>query len=235
VTGVAKPSDTDQEENGGITSRSSSQLGRPQFGSARLGTYTVLGAATGVVPLPFVPDIIVKRVRGALLHDLTARHGLSLTPDARKVLVEGADVPQSKNYLKQGAVFAASRVLGRLGPLALVGPVRTALGTFVLGHLVERYLETARTIRSVRIDADEARRLRRAIDEALVLALTTEGKGAREDRPFAADDLRDPTTQVVDGVLISLASAPGWLVRRLDAAFDEIWTLVGDRDGGRSG
>jgi hypothetical protein len=208
----------------GITSRQSEALGRSQFGGARLGTYTMIGAATGVVPLPFVPDILMKRVRGALLHDLTSRHGLSLAPDARAVLVDGPTEKKAKSYLKQGAVFAASRVLRRFGPLALVGPVRTALGTFVLGHLVQRYLETARVTRSARIDVEEARQLRRAIDQALVHALTTEGKASREDRPFAAEDLRDPTTQVVDGVLISIASAPGWLVRRLEAAFDEIWS-----------
>jgi hypothetical protein len=206
-----------------IASRQSHALGRPEFGGGRLGTYTMLGAATGIVPLPWVPDAIVRRVRGALLHDLTSRHGLSLTPEARSALLDPAGSEGSRGYLRQGAMFAATRILGRLGPLALIGPFRTALGTFVLGHLVERYLDTARTVRSVRIDVDEALRVRRAIDQALLSALTTEGKDAREDKPIAPEDLREQSTQIVDGVLISVASAPGWLVRRLDAAFDESW------------
>ncbi|MBX3219717.1 MAG: hypothetical protein KF795_04305 [Labilithrix sp.] len=217
---------TVEEAEEAIASRRSEALGRPQFGGGRLGTYTMLGAASGVVPLPWVPDAIVRRVRGALVHDLTARHGLSLTPDARAVLVEPSGVEGAKGYIQQGITFAVTRVLGRLGPLAMLGPVRTALGTFVLGHLLERYLDTARIARSVRIDVEEARRVRRAIDEALVQALTTEGKGARENRPFGAEDLRDSTTQIVDGVFISIASAPGWLVRRLDAAFDETLSTV---------
>jgi len=203
---------------------SATSLARAQFGGGRLGTYTVLGGVTGVVPLPWVPAIIAKRVRGALVHDLASRHGLSVTPEARKILVEGADVQRS--YVKTGVSFALGRVLGRLGPLAMLGPVRSALTTFVLGHLFERYLETARTTRAVRIDVDEARRLRRAIDQALVYALTTEGKEAAEDRPFGAEDLRDSTTQLVDGVFLSAASLPGWLVRRLDAAFDETLASV---------
>lgn len=204
-----------------MTSGSRDFLGRPQLGSGRLGTYTALGAVSGVVPLPWVPDAIVRRIRGALVHDLTSRHGLSLTPEARRVLVEpGGDPAQS--LLKQGVTFAATRVLGRFGPLVLLGPLRTALGTFVLGHLLQRYLETVRIDRSVRLDVEEARRVRRAIDQALIDALTTQGKGSPSRLPLSPDDLRDQTTQVVDGFIIAFASAPEWLVRRLEAAFDEV-------------
>jgi hypothetical protein len=128
--------------------------------------------------------------------------------------------------LSQGVAFAVSRVIGRFGPLSAIPPVRSALGTFVLGHLLQRYLETARTARAVRIDVDEARRVRRAIDQALVYALTTDAGASREDPPRAGEDLRDQTTQIVDGVLISVASLPGWLVRRLDAAFDDVVSSV---------
>lgn len=213
-----QPAERQQEE---IRSRVHDTLGRPQFGGGRLGTYTVIGAGAGVVPLPWVPDAMVRLIRGALVHDLTARHGLSLTPDARSVLASPAGGDGARGYVNQGVKFAVTRLLGRFGPLAAIGPVRTALGTFVLGHLLERYLDAARVERSVRIDADEARRVRRAIDEAFVHAFTTEGRGARDNPPLAPEDLRNQTTQIIDGVFISIASVPGWLVRRLDAAFDE--------------
>lgn len=212
-----------------IASRPRETLGRPQFGGGRLGTYTLLGAASGVVPLPWVPDAIVRRIRGALVQDLTSRQGLSLTPEARKVLIEPGGAEGSQTFFKQGVTFAVTRVLGRFGPLAMLGPVRTAVGTFVLGHLLQRYLETARIDRSVRIDVEEARRVRRAIDQSLIYAMTTEGRGPRQRLPVSPDDLRDSTTQLVDGVIISVASAPGWLLRRLDAAFDE--TLMGQAPG----
>lgn len=201
-------------------------LGRRQLGTGRLGTYTVLGAASGVVPLPWVPDAIVRRVRGALVHDLTSRHGLSLAPEARSVLVEPAGTEGPRGFVSQGVTFAVTRVLGRFGPLAFLPPVRSALGTWVLGHLLERYLETARAQRSVRVDIEEARRVRRAIDQALLYALTTEARPSREDPPIPPEDLRDPRSQLVDGVLISIASVPGWLVRRLEAAFDEVLSSV---------
>jgi uncharacterized protein (DUF697 family) len=197
-----------------------------QLGEGRLGTYTMLGAACGIVPLPWIPDATVRRVRGALVHDLTSRHGLSLTPEARTILVEPNGTEGPRGFLKQGAKFAVGRVLGRLGPFAMIAPVRSALGTYVLGHLLQRYLETARTARSVRIDIEEARRVRRAIDQALIYALTTDAAPSREDRPFAAEDLREGSEQVVDGVIISIASMPGWLVRRLDAAFDDVLSSV---------
>jgi len=213
-------SEDERPSSRSVASTQQQDLARPQFGGGRLGTYTFLGAASGIVPLPWVPDAIVRRIRGALVHDLVARHGLSLTPEARAVLTDPGGGTGAKGYFRQGAVFAATRILGRLGPFALVSPVRTALGTFVLGHLLSRYLENARSAGSIRIEVDEARRVRRAIDQALLYAVTTDGK-SHEPMPIPADDLRDSSTQVIDGVLISIASLPGWLTKRLDAAFDE--------------
>lgn len=205
-----------------IASRSSESLGRPQLGNGRLGTYTALGAATGIVPLPWVPDAISRRIRGALVHDLISRHGLSITPEARAALIEPEKTEKGvRRYFDQGLKFAIGQVLTRLGPLGAIGPVRGALATFTLGHLLQRYLDGGRKSRAVRIDLEEARSLREAIDAALILALTTEGNN--RDRPaFAPEDLRDGTTQMIDGVFITLASAPGWLLKRLDAAFDEV-------------
>jgi uncharacterized protein (DUF697 family) len=209
-----------------IQSRRIDALGRRQLGGGRLGTYTILGGATGIVPLPWVPDAIARRVRGALVHDVTSRFGLSLTPEARQVLVEpgGGDGP--RGVISQGVTFAVTRVLGRFGPLAAVAPVRSALGTFVLGHLLQRYLDGARSARAVRIDVEEARKVRRAIDQALIYALTTEARGSREDTAIPPEDLRDQSTQIIDGVIISMASLPGWFLRRLDAAFDEVLANV---------
>lgn len=202
--------------------RSTEALARPAQDRGRLGTYTLLGGATGVVPLPWVPEAIAKRVRGALVHDICARRGLSLTPEARTVLVDSPTSDGPRAILAQGAAFAVLRVLGRVGPFGLVAPIRSAIGTFVLGHLLQRYLDTARTTRAARIDVDEARRVRRAIDQALIYAVTTEPRRAGDDGSRAPEELRDSTTQVVDGVLITVAGLPGWLVRRLDAAFDEV-------------
>jgi hypothetical protein len=42
------------------------------------------------------------------------------------------------------------------------------------------------------------------------------------EEPEPIDDQRDTATQFVDGVLITIAGAPSWLLRRLDEAFDEL-------------
>lgn len=210
--------DRDKDE---LSERSETVLSR-HLGPGRVGTYTLLGAGTGIVPLPWVPGAIARRVRGAMVHDIAARHGLSITPDARKILSEPSNIDGPRGLVAQGIAFAATKVLGRFGPFGVLPPVRTAVTTFVLGHLFQRYLEVLRTDRAVRIDVDEARRVRSAIDQSLIYALTIETPESREPAPFLPEDLRDQPTQIVDGVLIGIAGAPSWVVRRVEAAFDEV-------------
>ncbi len=193
---------------------------------SRLGVYAALGATIGAVPLPWLPDSLVRRVRGALVHDIAVRHGLSLTRDARDVLAEplGPDGPRS--LLSQAARFLgarfAARTLTRFGPLALVWPARAALRTYTLGHLFDRYLDLSRVERAVRIDVEEARRVRLAIDGALSRALTVHATARPE--PSTIDDQRDAVTALVDGLLGVAAGVPERLVQRLDAAFDDLLT-----------
>ena len=91
----------------------------------------------------------------------------------------------------------------------------------VLGHLFDRYLQ-GRQEASVRIDVTEARRVRAAIDGALVEALSVDVKLG--ERGIAPEELRDSTTQLVDRVLSGAASLPGWLMRRLEVAFEKLMT-----------
>jgi hypothetical protein len=194
---------------------------RAKEAPGRLGVFTLLGAAAGSVPLPWVPTSLVRRVRGALVQDVALRHGLSLSPEARAVLVEPSRTEGGSRATREALRYLALRMLGRLGPIQFLGPVRSALTTFVLGHLFARYL-ASRQEESVRIEEREAVSLRRIIDRALAHALTA-------GPPFFADasepppeELRDEVTRAVDGVLIATATVPSWLVHRLDAAFDDL-------------
>lgn len=190
------------------------------IGGGRLGVYATLGALTGIVPLPWIPDALARRIRGALVHDVASRHGLSLAVDARAILAEPSGPEGPRGFMKTAARFVGMKLLARVGPIGFIPPVRDALETFVLGYLFDRYLELARSERAVRIDVDEARRVRHAIDRALVHALSSEAKDERV--AVAPEELRDGVTQLVDGILAATAGAPSWLVRRLDAAFDEL-------------
>jgi len=190
-----------------------------RLGPGRLGSYAVMGAVVGAVPLPWVPRTLSARVRGALVHDVACRYSVSLTPEARSALVSEKALFGGRGFVGTALNFAVTRVLTRLGPLTLIPPVRSAATTFALGHLLERYLQGARSSAAVRIDDVEAKVLRRAIDRAVILAFSTPARSERVE-PGDAEELRDQVTQLTDGALSVAASLPGWVVRRLDAAFD---------------
>jgi len=190
----------------------------------RLGVYAAIGASIGSVPIPWLPDAFARRVRGALVHDVAARHGLSLSHDARDVLAEpsGPDGPRGivAQALRFVGVRLALRVLTGFGPVGLVWPLRHALGTYLLGHLFDRYLDLSRTERAVRIDVEEARRVRLAVDGAVLRALTVVTTPLR-DVP-AIDDQRDAADVFVDAILGMAAGLPAKAMHRLETAFDEL-------------
>jgi len=192
--------------------------------ASRLGVYSAMGASVGALPLPWLPQRLLRRVRGALVHDFAVRHGLSLTREARDVLAEpcGRDDPRSVIAQLLGYVGArlALRTLARFGPIGLLWPLRDGVRTYVLGHLFDRYLEMARSERAVRIDGEEARRVRRAIDASLARAMTVDAAPIPE--PVAIDDQRDFATAVVDSLLALAAGVPDRMVHRVDAAFDDL-------------
>jgi hypothetical protein len=196
---------------------------RPTPGG-RLGVYAAIGAYTGTIPLPWVPGAILRRVRGALLHDLSAGHGLSLTREARDTLSD-ARGPRPTPRLAMRALRivgnqVARRTLAALGPIGFVRPVREGTQTYILGHLFDRYLRLHRAQGGHVIDADEASRIRAAIDGALVHAIagTADDRGERTN----ADGEIDPTAAFVDRVLQQVARIPERMTRRLDAAFDDL-------------
>ncbi len=199
------------------------QSARSPLEPGRLGVYTALGATVAAVPFPWLPDALTRRVRGALVHDVAVRHGLSLTPGAREVLSEPSAPEAPRGFVSQAVRFfglkLAARMLARMGPVALIWPVHTALRTYVLGRLFDRYLERWRTERAVRIDAEEARRVRSALDGALARAITVHV--APTEERAAVDDQREPMTALVDGLIGVAAGVPERLLRRLEVAFDE--------------
>jgi hypothetical protein len=191
---------------------------------SRLGVYAAIGASLGTVPVPWLPDAFARRVRGALVHDVASRHGLSLTRDARDVLAEPSGPDGPRGLLSQAARFIGVRLALRLltgfGPAAVVWPARHALGTYLLGHLFDRYLELSRTERAVRIDVEEARRVRLAVDGAVLRALTVVTAPVI-DSPVI-DDQRDGVDVFVDALLGIAAGLPAKGLRRIEAAFDEL-------------
>jgi hypothetical protein len=85
--------------------------------------------------------------------------------------------------------------------------------------LLHRYLAEIRNEQALRIDVEEARKIRKAMEKAIYDIVTVSAEADRIEEP-SMEDLRDEVTKLADGFIAAAASVPEWLTRRLDAAFD---------------
>lgn len=212
---------TDPASDDAVTPRPATPLatGREPV-TGRLAMLTGASLLVGAIPIPLVPSRALRQIRGALVHEVVARHGLSLVTDARRVLAEPNSQDRIRTLVRRTVEIATRRLLRRLGPLAVLSTVVTAFETYALGHLLERYLRRVRPAGTIRIQQGEARRIRQAIDAAVVHAFSpaTEPRPLRRNEP--AEDLRDEFTRWIDTMLLTGATLPSYLERRLEAAFD---------------
>src|SRR5258706_7823405 len=192
----------------------------PRTAPGRLSVMALLGMVAGAVPLPFVPSVVLRRVRGALAHDVAARHGLSLTEEARMEISEPSSAARGGALLSTVA-FLARRTFRRLSMLGVVPPLSAWLEVYALGLLFDRYLERVRSSQTVRIHAAEAKLVRRVIDTAVSRALSPKLElRARDGAVEPSEELRSFSTRLVDGLLLAVAAIPDHLQRRLETAFD---------------
>ena len=200
-------------------------LARPDLlDTTRLAMLAALAAAGSAVPIPMVPSAIERQVRGAVAHDVAARAGLSLTLEARAAFADVVATDTNRVVLREAAAYVVRRVFRRMSPMSVLAPARAGLEIFALGVLFERYVRAIRRGPSVRITAAEARGVRTAIDIAVTQALRPRGvtTEAASGGPAPAEDLRDDLSRILDTVLLTGASVPGYLVRRIEAAFDDV-------------
>ena len=188
--------------------------------AGRLAILTALVMGANAVPLPLLPDFMIARVRGAIAHDTATRHGLSLTKDARTILAS-AD-PESRALARRTGEAVLRQLARRVGPLAVLATLSRGLEAYALGLLFDRYIQRFRASGSVRIDIDEARRVRDAIDRSVLRVLSPALKPSLTMVRPGAEDLRPEATRLLDSILLTGASLPSYLERRLEAAFDEI-------------
>jgi len=205
-----------------VTQSESTAVDNVPAEGGRLAILSVFAGAVSAIPLPFVPDRLVARVRGAVVHDVASRHGRTLTPEGRQALCNPAPAKWGTALAKRALLLATKSLFRRVGPLAAIGAGVSVFEVFALGHLFERYLTEVRAISSVRIDSDEANRLREVVDRA-VMRVTSPGLTPRQlTLGGGAEDLRGSVTRWVDTLLLGGAAVPDYVVRRLDSAFDEV-------------
>jgi uncharacterized protein (DUF697 family) len=190
--------------------------------AGRLAILTGMAVAACMIPVPFVPDRVLSRVRGAVVHDVAARYGLSLTSDAREALAQPNSDRRATVFARKLVETVVRRVLRRLGPLGAASSFIRALEVFALGHLLERYIEHVRPLGVVRIHVDEAHVMRELIDRAVLRALAPSLSPRSMTLNEPAEDLRDELTRWIDTALLTGAALPGYIERRLDAAFDAV-------------
>ncbi|WP_233561423.1 MULTISPECIES: hypothetical protein [Sorangium] len=191
--------------------------GQPSGG--RLAVLTAFAVGASWIPVPVLPDRMLLRIRGAIAQDTVARHGLSLTTDARTLLAQpGAE----QTPIRKAAQLVTKEVLRRLNPALALAAAARGLEVYALGHLLNRYITRFRRTSAVRIHADEARWIRDAIERAVRRSLSPSLRPDATVLPSGAEDLRDEFTRWIDAFLLAGAAVPEYIERRLDAAFDEI-------------
>ena len=188
----------------------------------RLGVLTGASLLVGFIPLPFVPDRVIRQLRGAIVHDVSSRHRIILTPEARRALAASSAQDKMRAMLRRGVELLAKRVLKRLGPLAPLSTVATSFEVYALGHLLERYFRNVRPRGTVRMQAPEAERLRKALDTSVLRTFYPSTEPSKLMLGEGVEDLRDEFTRWMDTILLTGATLPSYLERRLDAAFDEV-------------
>jgi uncharacterized protein (DUF697 family) len=201
--------------------RASPVMLRPREAApGRLTVMALIGLVAGAVPLPFVPAAVLKRIRGALVHDVATRYGLSLTPAAREELAEPSRAAHGGALLTTIAFFAR-RTLRRLGALGVLPPLTAWLEVYALGLLFDRYLGRMRSSQTLRIHESEAKLVRSAIDSAVSRALSPNLElRPRHSGSEPSEELRSFSTRLLDGILLAAAAVPDHLQRRLETAFD---------------
>jgi len=192
--------------------------------SGRLAVLSAAAMGALAIPLPILPDRIVTRLRGAVAHDTATRHGISLTTDARDLLANVDSEQNAARALGRKAAEAIGfAILKRgLGPLGALTNVARALEVFAFGHLFDRYVAQVRRSGAVRIHAEEARKIRETIDRAFLHAFSPMLRPTPITMPDSVEDLRDEFTRWIDAAILTGASLPSYVVRRLEAAFDEV-------------
>jgi hypothetical protein len=198
--------------------------------SGRLAVLTAYAVAATAIPLPFLPDRVLTSIRGAVIHDVVSRHGLSLTSDARSILAEPGS--EHRTRLVRAAEGVVRQLIRRLRTLSALDSIARAVEVYALGLLVDRYIQNVRSKATVRMHLEEARRVREVIDKAVLRALSPSLRPSETTLPDGLEDLRNEFTRWIDAVLLTSAALPSYVERRLEAAFDQVIAETpGIRDG----
>ncbi len=139
----------------------------------RLTFYSVLGGLCPLIPVPFVDDWALSQVQRRMIGEVARRRGVTLAPEAAKILTGGEDAGWPGCLGAVGWVFreVVGAILGWLFRtvfyfLTIRRSVRRSSETLHLGYLFDHALrrETMPAVTAVTaVTAEGARSIRRAL------------------------------------------------------------------------
>lgn len=120
------------------SSTSSSSLSLPRHGAARVvRRYTVLGIATGAIPVPAVSLALVAE-NASMINEIAGCYGVPISP---ATVVGSMGMMTAVNQVGRAVFVEAARAMGWFtGPLGVpgivvLGAATAGLQTYILGHL----------------------------------------------------------------------------------------------------
>lgn len=147
----------------------------PPRSESRWIAYGAVSAALSRVLPPFVDGPFIRAVRGAMIDRVARECGVTLTAEARKLLVTIEDPMSARGRVEKGARWVLARIVPGLGT---VDTTVHLVGTFTAGALLKRYFERRpRSDTGAVVDGFEATRIRRALKVALDFASAEHARG----------------------------------------------------------
>jgi hypothetical protein len=169
----------------------------------------LLSGAAGLVPVPYLDDIVAGAVRSALLRQVAERRAV----DADRNALAELSTPHGSRILSAATLGAAALGGARRAwrhvatSILLVRRVDEAVQTFQIGTLFDHYC--ARHHVGLGLDGERARQLRKSMDQAI--------RVARND---AVDRTFKKTLRASSGVLVAAAKRLLPRLRKQDDASD---------------
>lgn len=127
--------------------------------------YAIAAGLAAAVPMPFVDSLLARTARGSAMRRVAARHGLTLAPEARRILGE-AELP--KDTRVKGYRVARTVVQRYLFPMIPISRLEDALAALGSAMLFDAYLRHRPMPPGSVVSVADAQEIRKAIDASLV-------------------------------------------------------------------
>lgn len=199
--------------------------------------YAIAAGLAAAVPMPFVDSMLARTARGSAMRRVAARHGLTLAPEARRILGE-AELP--KDVRVKGYKVARTVVQRYLFPMIPISRLEDGLAALGSAMLFDSYLRHRPLPQGSVVGVPEALEIRSAIDAAL---LQGSGDLARS-MPEVASRVAKETVKVirttdaegrrrfealVDHFLDAIADVPESMLRTLELRLEQQLASEGER------